>query len=151
MRSLDAHGSVQKKKMKLLEITGNEKIKQEQCILPLEFVAILTQGILNLDLAANVPRQPYSTRPLSKNFFFCFTVTKVWSKSILLPTPRRAEFVSFLRWPHFHKLTELFLARWLANFYQYEEDRQKILISVRRKTHLIQIPVYNGQFLKFTL
>ena len=59
MRSLDAHGSVQKKKMKLLEIAGNEII-----------VAILTQGILNLDLAANVPRQPYST-------FFCFTVTKV--------------------------------------------------------------------------
>ena len=29
MRSLDAHGSVQKKKMKLLEIAGNEKIKQE--------------------------------------------------------------------------------------------------------------------------
>ena len=28
MRSLDAHGSVQKKKMKLLEIAGNE-IKQE--------------------------------------------------------------------------------------------------------------------------
>ena len=27
MRSLDAHGSVQKKKMKLLEIAGNEKIK----------------------------------------------------------------------------------------------------------------------------
>ena len=29
MRSLDAHGSVQKKKMKLLEIAGNEIIKQE--------------------------------------------------------------------------------------------------------------------------
>ena len=29
MRSLNAHGSVQKKKMKLLEIAGNEKIKQE--------------------------------------------------------------------------------------------------------------------------
>ena len=29
MRSLDAHGSVQKKKMKLHEIAGNEKIKQE--------------------------------------------------------------------------------------------------------------------------
>ena len=29
MRSLDAHGSVQKKKTKLLEIAGNEKIKQE--------------------------------------------------------------------------------------------------------------------------
>ena len=27
--SLDAHGSVQKKKMKLHEIAGNEKIKQE--------------------------------------------------------------------------------------------------------------------------
>ena len=98
MRSLDVHGSVQKKKMKLHEIAGNEKIKQEWFILPFEFMGILTQGILELDLAADVPRQPYSTRPLSKNFlFFCFTVTKVKSKSILLPTPRRAGFVSFLR------------------------------------------------------
>ena len=77
MRSLDAHGSVQTKKMKFLEIAGNEKIKKEYFILPFEFMGILTQGILNLNLAANVPRQPYSTRPLSKNFFFCFTVTKV--------------------------------------------------------------------------
>ena len=38
-------------------------------ILPFEFVAIVTQGILKLDLAANVPRQPYNTRPLSKIFF----------------------------------------------------------------------------------
>ena len=29
MRSIDAHRSVRKKKMKLLEIAGNEKIKQE--------------------------------------------------------------------------------------------------------------------------
>ena len=64
MRSHDAHGSVQKKKMKLLEIAGNKKIKQELFILPFEFMGILTQGILSLDLAANVPRQPYSTRPL---------------------------------------------------------------------------------------
>ena len=97
MRSCDVHGSVQKKKMKLHEIAGNEKIKQEWFILPFEFMGILTQGILELDLAANVPRQPYSTRPLSKNFFFCFTVTKVKKKSILLPTPRRAGFVSFIR------------------------------------------------------
>lgn len=84
--------------MKLHEIAGNEKIKQEWFILPFEFMSILTQGILKLDLAANVPRQPYSTRPLSKNFlFFCFTVTKVKSKSILLPTARRAGFMSFLR------------------------------------------------------
>lgn len=84
--------------MKLHEIAGNEKIKQEWFILPFEFMGILTQGILELDLAVNVPRQPYSTRPLSKNFlFFCFTVTKVKSKRILLPTPRRAGFVSFLR------------------------------------------------------
>ena len=32
MRSLDAHGFVQKMKMKLHESAGNEKIKQEQCI-----------------------------------------------------------------------------------------------------------------------
>ena len=81
--------------MKLHEIAGNEKIKQEWFILPFEFMGILTQGILELDLAVNVPRQPYNTRPLSKNFlFFCFTVK---SKSILLPTPRRAGFVSFIR------------------------------------------------------
>ena len=29
MRSLDTHGSVRKKKMKLYEIASNEKIKQE--------------------------------------------------------------------------------------------------------------------------
>ncbi|XP_015773267.1 PREDICTED: pancreatic secretory granule membrane major glycoprotein GP2-like isoform X2 [Acropora digitifera] len=50
--------------MKLHEIAGNEKIKQEWFILPFEFMGILTQGILELDLAANVARQPYSTRPL---------------------------------------------------------------------------------------
>ena len=33
-------------------------------------MGILAQGILKLDPAANVPRQPYSTRPLSKNFYF---------------------------------------------------------------------------------
>ena len=42
MRFLDAHGSMQKKKMKLLEIAGNEKIKQEWLILSFEFVAVLT-------------------------------------------------------------------------------------------------------------
>ena len=41
-------------------------------LLPFQFVAILTQGILKLDLAANIPRQPYSTRPLSKIFCFLF-------------------------------------------------------------------------------
>ena len=69
MRSLDAHGSAQKKKMKLHEIAGNEKIKQEQFILPFEFMGILTQGILKLDLGTNVPRQPSSTRPFSKNIY----------------------------------------------------------------------------------
>ena len=44
MRFLDAHGSVQKKKMKLYEIAGNEKIKQEYFILSFQFVAILTKG-----------------------------------------------------------------------------------------------------------
>ena len=68
--SLDAHGSVQKKKMKLHETAGNENIKQEQFILPFEFMGNLTQGILNLDLGAKVPRrQPHNTRPLSNNFF----------------------------------------------------------------------------------
>ena len=77
MRSLDVHGSVQKKKkMKLHEIAGNEKIKQEWFILPFEFIGILTQGILELDLAVNVPRQPYSTRPLSKNFLFFLFYSK---------------------------------------------------------------------------
>ena len=33
-------------------------------------MGILTQGILKLDLDANVPSQPYSTRPLSTIFFF---------------------------------------------------------------------------------
>ena len=68
--SLDAHGSVQKKKMKLPEKAGNEKIKQEQFILHFEFMGILSQGILKLDLGTNAPRQPSSTRPLSKIFFF---------------------------------------------------------------------------------
>ena len=77
MRSLDAHGSVQKKTKKLPEIAGNEKIKLEKFILP-EFMGIFTQGILKLNLGTNVPRQPSSTRPLSKIFFFFFfTVTKV--------------------------------------------------------------------------
>ena len=40
--SLDANGSVQKKKMKLHETAGNENIKQEQFILPFEFMGNLT-------------------------------------------------------------------------------------------------------------
>ena len=59
--SLDAHGSVQKKKMKLHETAGNENIKQEQFILPFEFMAILIQGILKLDLGTKVPRQPHNS------------------------------------------------------------------------------------------
>ena len=51
MRFLDAHGSVQKKKMKLYEIAGNEKIKQEYFILSFQFVAILTKGFWNSTLA----------------------------------------------------------------------------------------------------
>ena len=77
MRSLDAHGSVQKKKMKLHEIAGNEKIKQEKVILPFESMGNLTQGILKLDLGAKAPRQAHSTRPLSEIFLFFFRVTKV--------------------------------------------------------------------------
>ena len=36
-------------------------------------MGILTQGILKLDLGANVPRQPHSTRPLSKIFFLFYS------------------------------------------------------------------------------
>ena len=44
MRFLEAHGSVQKKKMKLHEIAGNEKIKQEYSILTFEFMDIPLKG-----------------------------------------------------------------------------------------------------------
>ena len=85
-------------------------------------------------------------------FCFWFTVTKAKSNSILLPTPRRAEFVSFLSYPHFHKLTELFLARSLPIIsINKKPDRHKILIYARRNIRLIRTPVYNGQFLKFSL
>ena len=73
--SLDVHGSVQKKKVKLHEIAGDEKIKQEWFFLPCEFTGKLTQGILKLDLGAKVsPRQPHSTRSLSKIFFYSYKV-----------------------------------------------------------------------------
>ena len=53
--SLDAHESVQKKKMKLHETAGNE------ISIPFEFMGILTQGILKLDLGTKVPRQPHNS------------------------------------------------------------------------------------------
>ena len=64
-------------------------------------------------IQGNPLAQDHSERIYIYIFFFFFTVTKVESKSILLPTLQRAVFVSF-----FHKLIELFLTRWLANFYQ---------------------------------
>ena len=71
LRFLDEHGSVHKKKVKFQETAGSEKIKQEWFILPFEFMGIPTQEILKLDLGANAPRQPSSTRPLSDHFS-CF-------------------------------------------------------------------------------
>ena len=46
----------------------------------------------------------------------------------------------------------LFVARWLAIIsINKKPDTQKILIYARRNICLIRTPVYNGQFLKFTL
>ena len=66
-----------RRKWNCLKLQATKSNRNSSYLLLSTFVAILTQGILSLDLAANVPRQPYSTRPLSKIFFFCFTVTKV--------------------------------------------------------------------------
>ena len=46
-------------------------------------MGILTQGILNLDLGTNVPRQPYSTRPLSHIYIY---ITE-WSTKVEIQNP----------------------------------------------------------------
>ena len=109
MRSLYAYGYVQKKKMKLHEIA--QQWKNQTGIV---HTSLWVHGHpnLNLNLAANVQRrQPYQTRPLCKIFF--------------LELQRYKVKVSYYRHYNFFissiffTITEwVFLAHWLANFYQ---------------------------------